>query len=189
MSNKSDSRENILEAATRLFNLQGYHATGLNQILKESGAPKGSLYYHFPNGKEQLAIEAVTAMSNSIQTDTKKKLALFSDPVEALQYLIKEIAKHFDCIDELQGVPMGLLAAETSLKSEPLRRACQAAFEGLEAIYTKKLVENGFNQEQAKSLSIVISSMIEGCITRSLTNKNGQPLLHLAESIPLLLKR
>lgn len=189
MGNKVSSRESILEAATRLFNLQGYHATGLNQILKESGAPKGSLYYHFPNGKEQLAIEAVTELSNRMQIYTKEKLALFSDPVEAFQYFIKEIAKQLDSVEELQGVPIGLLPAETSLKSEPLRKACQAAFEGLEAVYSKKLVENGFNEKQANCLSIVINSMIEGCITRSLTNKNGQPLLYLAESIPLLLKR
>lgn len=37
-----DSREKILSAATRLFQLQGYYGTGLNQIIKESGAPKGS---------------------------------------------------------------------------------------------------------------------------------------------------
>jgi TetR/AcrR family transcriptional regulator, lmrAB and yxaGH operons repressor len=188
MSNKG-SREKILEAATRLFNLQGYHATGLNQILKESGAPKGSLYYHFPNGKEQLAIEAVTALSNRMQTYTKKQLAHFSDPVEAFQHLIKDIVRHLDSIEELQGVPIGLLPAETSLKSEPLRKACQAAFEELEAIYAEKLIENGFNEEQANKLSIVINAVIEGCITRSLTNNNGLPLLYLAESIPLILKR
>ncbi|WP_042347473.1 TetR/AcrR family transcriptional regulator [Bacillus massiliigorillae] len=189
MSNKRDSRESILEAASRLFNLQGYHATGLNQILKESGAPKGSLYYHFPNGKEQLAIEAVQSMSQIIKTDTKEKLALYSDPVEAFQHLIQELSALFDRIDELEGVPIGLLAAETSLKSEPLRKACQSAFEGIEAIYAQKLIKNGYTEERANDISIVISSMIEGSITRSLTNKNGQPLLLMSESIPLLLKR
>lgn len=189
MSIKGNSRDKILEAATRLFNLQGYHATGLNQILKESGAPKGSLYYHFPNGKEQLAIEAVTMLGNRMRTYTQDKLVLFSDPVEAFQYFIKEIAKQLDSIEALQGVPIGLFPAETSLKNEPLRKACLVEFEGLEAVYAKKLVENGFNEEQANSLSIVLNSMIEGCIIRSLTNKNGKPLLYLVEHIPLLLKR
>lgn len=68
-----DSREKILAAATRLFQLQGYYGTGLNQIIKESGAPKGSLYYHFPDGKEQLAIEAVNEMSHYIRMKIKRK--------------------------------------------------------------------------------------------------------------------
>ena len=53
------TREKFVETTSRLMEIQGYHATGLNQIIKESGAPKGSLYYHFPGGKEELASEAV----------------------------------------------------------------------------------------------------------------------------------
>ncbi|WP_249712600.1 TetR/AcrR family transcriptional regulator, partial [Bacillus cereus] len=45
-----DSREKILAASTRLFQLQGYYGTGLNQIIKERSAPKCSHYYHFPDG-------------------------------------------------------------------------------------------------------------------------------------------
>ena len=49
------TREKILSTATRLFYFQEFHGTGLNQIIKESGAPKGPIYHFFPEGKEQLA--------------------------------------------------------------------------------------------------------------------------------------
>jgi TetR/AcrR family transcriptional regulator, lmrAB and yxaGH operons repressor len=52
------TRDQIIQTTCTLLESQGYHATGLNQILKESGAPKGSLYYYFPQGKEELAEEA-----------------------------------------------------------------------------------------------------------------------------------
>lgn len=55
MKEKTSDRDNILRTASRLFRKQGYHATGLNQITAESGAPRGSLYYYFPGGKEELA--------------------------------------------------------------------------------------------------------------------------------------
>lgn len=59
MGNNSNTREKFIETASNLFEIKGYNATGLNEILQESGAPKGSLYYHFPNGKEEIALEAI----------------------------------------------------------------------------------------------------------------------------------
>ena len=55
----STAREKILQTASELMEKQGYHGTGLNEIIQKSGAPKGSLYYYFPEGKEQIASEAV----------------------------------------------------------------------------------------------------------------------------------
>ena len=48
MGSKMNTREKILTTAAFLFQKNGYHATGLNEIIKESGTPKGSLYYYFP---------------------------------------------------------------------------------------------------------------------------------------------
>ena len=189
MSAKNDSRQKILQAATRLFNIQGYHATGLNQILKESGAPKGSLYYHFPDGKEQLAVEAVNKMAVQIEEDIKLAMNQYDHALDAFQAHINKIAKHFDENNLFEGLPIGLLAAETSLMSEPLRKAGRDAFEGWEKIYCEKLIQDGFELEKAHRLSLLVNSMIEGAITRSLTNLNGQPLLNISNCLPELLKK
>src|ERR1700730_7113427 len=59
MPRKTDARARAIATAERLFRIQGYTATGSIQILGESGAPKGSFYFHFPRGKTQLAEEAI----------------------------------------------------------------------------------------------------------------------------------
>lgn len=48
-------REQIIATADRLFYKQGYHLTGINQIIEEAGVGKASLYYHFPS-KEDLCV-------------------------------------------------------------------------------------------------------------------------------------
>ncbi|MEM7249675.1 MAG: helix-turn-helix domain-containing protein, partial [Acidobacteriota bacterium] len=54
MPRKSDSRQRMLGAAVTLIQRQGYHATGMKQVVEESGTPRGSLYFHFPDGKDQM---------------------------------------------------------------------------------------------------------------------------------------
>src|SRR5579859_7098029 len=59
MPRKTDARARAIATAERLFRIQGYTATGLTQIIEESGSPKGSFYFHFPRGKTQLAEETI----------------------------------------------------------------------------------------------------------------------------------
>lgn len=193
MSNKETSREKILEAATLLFHLKGYHATGLSQILKESGAPKGSLYYHFPNGKEQLAIEAINCSAKTISAGIKENLATYDDPVKAFQYHIGNIADRFIDIErkthQFKNVPLGLLAMETVFVNENLRQACEDTFKTWEKLYYDKLRASGFSEERATLISETISALIEGGVTLCFTKKSSEPLHHVNKIIPLLLSQ
>lgn len=67
-------REAIVEAAATLFRRRGYCGTGLNDIVALSGAPKGSLYYYFPEGKSSIGAAAI-ALSSSRVVKTLEQLA------------------------------------------------------------------------------------------------------------------
>src|SRR5258707_3064675 len=57
MPKKTDSKERMIAAARRLFREYGYLGTALSDVVTESAAPRGSIYFHFPGGKEELAGE------------------------------------------------------------------------------------------------------------------------------------
>jgi len=61
------TRKKLVDATAALLRRQGYHATGLSDIVAESGAPRGSLYFHFPGGKDELARAALLASTVSIK--------------------------------------------------------------------------------------------------------------------------
>jgi TetR/AcrR family transcriptional regulator, lmrAB and yxaGH operons repressor len=187
LENGLNAREKILTTASRLFQFQGYHATGLNQILKESGAPKGSLYYYFPKGKEELALESIKIASEFIQRKVKDILEKISDPVEAMESIFKNLARIIDEGD-LENISIGLISLETYRSNECLRQACKDVYEAMENIYTEKLIQSGFHKDKAKEVAILIQIMIEGAINISLTKKDISPLLIVADQVSILLK-
>ncbi|MCC7551312.1 MAG: TetR/AcrR family transcriptional regulator [Methanobacterium sp.] len=196
MDDKISTRDRILKAATRLFQLKGYHATGLNEILRESNAPKGSLYYYFPNGKEQLALESIELTKIFVEETIREKLSKIQDPVESIKNAIQEMADNLDMeenekisLKSTKKVSVNLMALETFSSSENLRKACKSAFDAWERVYAEKLIQGGFSKEKAEALSTVIQSMIEGAIVLSITRKSDKPFFEVAKAIPSILKQ
>ncbi len=184
---KTDTREKILVTASRLFKLRGYSATGLNDILKESGAPKGSFYYHFPNGKDELALEAIRRMSQHIQQQIEHTLMGVEDVKVAFQNFVRQLATKVLKEDELY-YSISILALETCFMNEPLRLACVEAFEAWQKVFEKKLTQSGLTEERAGELSIIIQSMIEGANILAVTTRDNRPLLKIADEIPAIIQ-
>lgn len=189
MKTEQPTKNRILITAAKLFQQQGYHATGLNQIVADSAAPKGSLYYYFPGGKEELAIAAIGLIRDETGKRIRRFLAGIDDPTEAIQSLIKEMVKEFDRPEYIIHCTVSLLTLEVSLLSEPLRLACMECVEEWEHAFIEKLERNGYDAERSKKLGTLIQSMIDGAMISSLGKRSMEPLLYVAEQIPLLLHR
>ncbi|AEG18099.1 TetR/AcrR family transcriptional regulator [Methanobacterium paludis] len=195
MDEEINTRDRIVRAATRLFQLKGYHATGLNEILRESNAPKGSLYYYFPNGKEELALESIELTKVFVEETIRKRLSMIEDPAESIKNAIQEMADFIDMEENekisfksTKKVSVNLVALETSSSNENLRKACESAFDAWQNVYAEKLIQGGFTRQEAQKLSMVIQSMIEGAIVMSLTKKSDVPFFEVAETIPSILR-
>ncbi|CAM3187509.1 TetR/AcrR family transcriptional regulator [Filibacter tadaridae] len=189
MTDKKNAKDIIIKAASRLFRTRGYYGVGLNEILKESGTAKGSLYYYFPNGKEELAIAAIDYTKEFVADKIRRALEKFEEPIQAFQAHINDLSEEFGVHKEIFGLPIGTIAGETSLTSEPIRLACQSAFECWQLIYVEKLLASGYSEKHAKELGLLINAMLEGGILLCLTTKSREPLRIIAEQIPFLLKK
>ncbi len=84
----------MIRTAAGLFRAQGYHATGLNQVLAEGGLPKGSLYFHFPGGKEQLAVESLQRAGDELRAGIAETLASTPEPAAALDRILALLGEH-----------------------------------------------------------------------------------------------
>nr|MDH3078081.1 TetR/AcrR family transcriptional regulator [Bacillus velezensis] len=188
MNSKTGTKERIIQTSAYLFQIQGYHATGLNQIIKESGAPRGSVYHHFPNGKAELAIAAIKYTGRCVEKQIQNSMSQFADPIEAIQHFIHVTAEQFNDPQNIEGVPVGLLAGETALINETLRCTCVEVFKKWTDVFAAKFLEHGFEQEEAEKLGVTINSMIEGAIMFSLAHKNKEPSLLISKQVPYIVQ-
>lgn len=175
------ARQQILETAACLFEKQGYHATGLNEIIRESSAPKGSLYYYFSAGKEQIGAE--TALWSAAQTAERIRLGMAQspNPAEAVRLLALGVANAVEQSGFAAGGPLMMLAAESAVCSERLNAACREAYDLLQAAFAEKFAGD-------QSLAQFVLCTLEGAILLSRVHHTGDPLRYAAEQLYSLLK-
>lgn len=188
---KNNTKEMFLHTASTLFAIKGYHATGINEILKKSQAPKGSLYYYFPHGKEQLAIESLELTAQKIYAEIKTTLAQYDDPIQGLQQHLQQLAQKIqEDIDnpreDKDNISISLIALETFFSNDPIRNRCKEIFSQMQSIYADNFIKYGYNTETANILAMNAVIMTEGAIILSVTQKNSLPLRQLADNLPLL---
>jgi TetR/AcrR family transcriptional repressor of nem operon len=122
MQQGENSRAALVEHGTQLMLRSGYAATGLNELLKAAGVPKGSFYNHF-DSKEAFGVELVQRYYDaqdrllvSLLTQTDRS------PLERLRsYFDVLLQRAVDTSPPERGCLLGMLALEMSGSSEPLR--------------------------------------------------------------------
>lgn len=190
MKDKHNSRDTILRTAMKLFFTQGYHATGLNQIINESHSPKGSLYYYFPNGKEELALECIESSNQMVIHKLKTSFANAIGVTEAMQLFIQETAKDAEECQFTNFIPFSFwMAVETSCISNKLREACQNVFNDWQTIISDQLRIEGMEPVKALEIASVMVSLLEGALILALTKKDSDPLLTAVKFVPFLVKQ
>src|SRR5438034_10078937 len=80
MPRRTDSRSKMIHAAAELFRQRGYHATTVSDVVRESGAPRGSTYFHFPGGKAELARHAIARAADEVEEMTVTAARHAADP-------------------------------------------------------------------------------------------------------------
>lgn len=185
----SNSREQILLTTCDLLENQGFHATGLNEIVKESGAPKGSLYYYFPEGKEEIVAETVLFSGQRTAERIRTHLDTIADPAEAIQSFLEMIAYHIEASGFRAGGPITIVASESATTSERINLACQEAYTQLREAFSTKLRAGGIEPAKAESLAWTVNATIEGAIILSRTFHTGNPLREAAVQLACLIRQ
>lgn len=188
MPRRTDARERVLRTATELFRAQGYHGTGLNQVLADSGAPKGSLYFHFPGGKQQLATESLERSGTELCDLIEAALAAARSPAGAVRAVATTLAETLSSSDFRDGCPIATVALESGVAGEAVRQASERAYRSWLEVVADYLRRHDFGPQHAEALAVLIISSIEGALLLAKTQRDTAPLRTVADQLAALLE-
>lgn len=183
-----DTKGLIVQVATNLFREKSYLGVGVAEILTACNLSKGAFYHHFPKGKEELLITCLYAMNDTITLDMNAIFERHETTQAAIKATLEELVLQYERDKTIIGYTFSTLVSEMGSLSPSVREACQTSFTKMQDIYATKLVADGFTQEKARELAVMINATIEGGIMLCLTAKSSEPLQTIASLLPNLIK-
>lgn len=173
----------MVNATIALLSKQGYHGTGLNEIVSEAQAPKGSMYHHFPGGKEQLVAEAVTQAGHYVAG----RISEGTTAVEVGELLVDRLIRRLRKTDYGDGCAIASTTLDVASVSDVVRDACAGAFDEWKALIVRHLVDGGAFHRTAQAAATVAISAIEGALVLSRAHRDVTALYDVREALPRLL--
>ena len=164
MAKADDSKGKTLTAAVKLFRQQGYHGTALHDILAAGGAPRGSLYFHFPKGKEEIGAGALSLAGEAVRQAIVQAAEKSDNAESFLVRIVRAMASDLERSDYREGCPIATTALETAAQSEVLGAATRNAFQKWELEIKRGLFRFGLTSGDADLVATMVLSQLEGAL-------------------------
>ncbi|MEP7454220.1 TetR/AcrR family transcriptional regulator [Phyllobacterium sp. SB3] len=129
MPRTSNAKTRFIETAVTLFRARGYHGVGLAEIIQQAQAPKGSFYFHFPDGKEELAEEAIRYAGGYLPHLMQKYFAQSDTLAGGIDAIINHLARNFEASGWSLGCPVASVMLDTTPASARLSRVFEEVTE------------------------------------------------------------
>jgi AcrR family transcriptional regulator len=178
------TRDRIIETSAELFRLQGYNATGVKQIVQRAEAPFGSVYHHFPGGKEQLGAEAIRVSGKAYEELIPAIFDYAPDPVTGVRMFFAGAAQHLIETDFADACPIATVALEVSSSSEPMREACAEVFTSWVVAGSSR-----FDVDRARELATAFICALEGAFVLARALRSVEPLTIAGEMVAEMVER
>ena len=175
--------DNLVRTAMRLFRRQGYAATGLQQILEMSGAPRGSLYHYFPQGKEAIGAAAVALAGEMVAESLEQLAAEHATPEAFLAAYFRLYATWMEESKFQSGCPIATTLLETAPQSKQITAAGLAAFQKWTRIITSVFKRAGVETRVAKQHAELTIAALEGALILARVTRSKEPILNAGRAL------
>jgi TetR/AcrR family transcriptional regulator, lmrAB and yxaGH operons repressor len=175
----SDSRAKFVAATAKLLQTQGYRATSIKDIAAAADAPIGSLYFLFPGGKDELAIEALSQSGSQVRdllaallAEQPSGEAIVTTYLGAIEWLLTE-SSYTD------GCPIATVALEAAPANTALADVIAEAFTSWAAVLQQALERVGLKAEAARIVATTSLAAVEGALIVARAQRDPAVFAHV----------
>ena len=182
---RSDSRERMVQSAAALIGARGLNATAFSDVIADSGAPRGSIYHNFPEGKKQLAEEAIHWTSEQILAYQRACVA--TTAADVLNWFVDLWRQSLLASGCTGGCPVVGVAINTLADEADLIAVVRAAFQSWVALLASQLDAVGVPTQRAAAIALTALAGMEGALILSRAEGDSGPLEAIADELLRLL--
>ena len=175
---KISTRQKIINSAHKLFYERGFNGTSIDDILKDAGLNKGSLYHIFKSKKEVL----LAVIEEKIAYNLEQKYQDIATVEKPLKYLEEKLLTT-DSFDFKHGCALNNLVQEMSPVDEDIAKALLKVYNDLEDYYFLALEDEDMNNEEQKSLSKMMVATVEGAIMAAKARQDKAPYIQIIQQM------
>jgi TetR/AcrR family transcriptional repressor of lmrAB and yxaGH operons len=175
MPKRSDSKDRMIAAARRLFREHGYLGTALSEVVTESAAPRGSVYFHFPGGKEELASEVTLLHTGDHIAHINRAAAATSTAGQLIEAVIGRIRDELVSSNYREGCAIAPIVLESTPASDQLSDATRRGFQDMIATLAARLTEKNIPASRATQLATQAWTNVEGALILSRVLRGPEP--------------
>ncbi|MGH2555433.1 MAG: TetR/AcrR family transcriptional regulator [Actinomycetota bacterium] len=179
---RTDARERMIASAIWLFRQHGYEGTGFRDVIEHSGAPRGSIYHHFPGGKSELGVEAVRWAGEFLNRLLGEVLAS-EGPTEGLGTFIRWWTDYVESRGFRAGCPVVGVAVASRPEAPELAEAATTAFKLWERTLAAAFHGHGLGMARSRDLASLVVGALEGATIMSRASRTTEPLERVAREL------
>ncbi|WP_067570548.1 TetR/AcrR family transcriptional regulator [Nocardia acidivorans] len=179
----AETRDRLLDATQELMETSGYFGAGLNQVVAASGAPRGSLYFHFPGGKDQMVGASIRRAGTAIGDSLTALADTTGSAREFLAAILRQLGDRLEDSGWRKGCPVATVALETAATNDPLQQAVSEVYTDWETTLRTRLAD----RPDAEDLAVTLLALIEGALLLARAHRSREPLNSVARQLNTLL--
>jgi AcrR family transcriptional regulator len=176
----------MLLSAAEVLRERGAAGVTIDEVLARSGAPRGSVYYHFPDGRNQLIAEALRFAGDSITAVIDE--AVGQGGVSLVRKFVEVWERTLADSDFSAGCPVVAAAIGSADDDPALTDVAGDIFKRWCAALTHAFVVDGFDETDAGSLAVTCIASLEGAVVLCRSTRSADPLREVAQQIEFLIK-
>jgi len=173
----------MINSASELFGQRGYHATAFSDVIEGSGAPRGSIYFHFPGGKHELAREATAQAGDEIEATVAQAASRAKDPASLIRALAEGMVQRLEASDYKHGCSIATMVLELAPYDEELTAEFDTVFARWRAALAGCFEAWGIAAGNGVVLADLVMSAFEGALILSRAARSPEPFWRTVEGL------